>query len=142
MHMKNRIKQIGITLSAVALFAFTAVSLLDAPLASAAPANAYDDTCDGAKNAITGACEKTTVAGVWDAVGTVTTWLLMAVGAICVIFIVLGGIRYATSGGDADKVKKAKNTLLYALIGLAIAILANVIVSLVTNTLSNGTLFS
>jgi hypothetical protein len=142
MHMKNRIKQIGITLSAVALFAFTAVGLLGAPLASADPADAYTDTCAGAKNAITGACEKTTVDGIWGAVGQVTTWLLMAVGAICVIFIVLGGIRYATSGGDPEKVKKAKSTLLYALIGLAIAILANVIVSLVTNTLSNGTLFS
>jgi hypothetical protein len=53
-----------------------------------------------------------------------------------VIFIIIGGIRYATSGGDSDKVKKAKDTLLYALIGLGISLLANVIVSLVTNMLA------
>jgi hypothetical protein len=140
--MKKRIKQIGTVISVIVLFAFTAASLLSAPMTSAAPADAYNDTCAGAKNAVTGACDPNTgVSGVWEAVGTITTWLLMAVGAVCVIFIVIGGIRYATSGGDTEKVKKAKNTLLYALVGLAIAILANVIVSLVTNTLGQGGIF-
>lgn len=68
---------------------------------------------------------------VWGWVYTIINWVLIAVGIICVVFIIIGGIRYATSGGDAEKVKSAKNTILYALIGLVIAILANVIVQIV-----------
>jgi hypothetical protein len=68
---------------------------------------------------------------VWTFVRTVINWILIAVGLICVIFIIWGGIRYATSGGDTEKVKNAKNTLLYAIIGLAIALLAAVIVNIV-----------
>lgn len=71
------------------------------------------------------------VDAVWGWVYTIINWVLIAVGIICVVFIIIGGIRYATSGGDPDKVKSAKNTILYALIGLVIAILANVIVQIV-----------
>lgn len=68
---------------------------------------------------------------IWGWVYTIINWVLIAVGIICVVFIIIGGIRYATSGGDPEKVKSAKNTILYALIGLVIAILANVIVQIV-----------
>lgn len=71
------------------------------------------------------------ITNVWSWVYTVINWVLIAVGIICVVFIIVGGIRYATSGGDPEKVKSAKNTILYALIGLVIAILANVIVQIV-----------
>jgi len=72
-----------------------------------------------------------TIENVWGMVWTIINWVLIVVGIICVIFIIVGGIRYATSGGDPEKVKSAKNTILYALIGLVIAILANVIVQIV-----------
>src|SRR3989344_1071149 len=49
------------------------------------------------------------------------------VGIIAVLMIILGGFRYVTSGGDATKVQSAKNTLLYAVIGLVIALLAQII---------------
>ena len=45
-------------------------------------------------------------------------------GAIAVVFVVLGGIQYSLSGGDAGKVKQAKDTILYALIGLAVVMVA------------------
>jgi hypothetical protein len=64
-------------------------------------------------------------------IGDVITYALMAVGAIAVIFLIIGGITFATSGGEAEKVKKAKSTILYSVIGLALAVLANIIVSLV-----------
>ena len=62
-------------------------------------------------------------------------WLMYAVGIISVVMIIMGGIRYATSGGNAEKVKTAKNTILYACVGLAVALLSLAIVTLInTNT--------
>lgn len=51
------------------------------------------------------------------------------IGVMSLLFIVLGGFRYITSQGEARNVTQAKNTILYALIGLAVAILAEAIVS-------------
>lgn len=55
------------------------------------------------------------------------------VGVISVIMIIFGGFRYITSGGDSGKVGNAKNTILYALIGLVIVALAQFIVYFVLN---------
>ena len=50
---------------------------------------------------------------------------------ICVIVIIIGGVTYMTSSGDAGKVKKAKDTILYGVIGLVICVLAFAIVNFV-----------
>lgn len=55
------------------------------------------------------------------------------IGVIAVIMIIFGGLRYITSGGDSTKVGNAKNTIIYALIGLIIVALAQVIVRFVLN---------
>ena len=60
---------------------------------------------------------------------------LFAVGALSVIMLIWGGIRYTTSAGDSNKVQAAKNTVLYAIVGLVIAILAYAIVNMVINRL-------
>jgi hypothetical protein len=61
------------------------------------------------------------------------------VGAVAVVMIIVGGFRYVTSGGDSGKVGSAKNTILYALIGLVIVALAQVIVKFVlSKTVSTG----
>ena len=52
-------------------------------------------------------------------------------GIVAVIVIILGGIQYMTSTGDANKVKKAKDTILYGVIGLIVVILAFAIVNFV-----------
>ncbi len=57
--------------------------------------------------------------------------ILIILGIIAVIMIIIGGIRYTISGGDASSVKDAKNTILYAVVGLVIAILAFAIVNFV-----------
>ena len=64
-------------------------------------------------------------------IGNVTNLLLMAVGAISIIMIVVGGILFALSNGDSSKVAKARNTVLYAAVGLMVALLASAIVNLV-----------
>lgn len=58
--------------------------------------------------------------------------LLLAVGIISVIMVIVGGIRYALSGGDENNTKAAKNTITYAIVGLVISILAFAIVNFVT----------
>ncbi len=53
------------------------------------------------------------------------------VGAISVIMLIFGGFKYITSGGDAGKITSAKNTILYAVVGLVIVALSQVIVNFV-----------
>lgn len=53
------------------------------------------------------------------------------VGVVAVIMIIVGGFKYITSGGDQQKIASAKSTLLYAIIGLVIVALAQVIVHFV-----------
>ena len=63
----------------------------------------------------------------------VTNWITIVVGALAVIMIIIGGFRYITSGGDSGKVGSAKNTIIYAIIGLIIVALAQIIVHFVVN---------
>ncbi len=63
----------------------------------------------------------------------VTNILLFLIGTIAVIAIIIGGIKYTTSNGDASSIKSAKDTILYAVIGLIVAIMAYGIVRWVVN---------
>lgn len=60
---------------------------------------------------------------------TVVNTLLFLVGAISVIMLIVGGIRYIVSAGDQNQVTSAKNTILYAIIGIIVAVLAWAIVN-------------
>ena len=62
---------------------------------------------------------------------TIVEVLLMAVGAISIIMIVIGGILFALSSGDAQKAAKARSTILYAVVGLIVSIFASAIVNFV-----------
>lgn len=67
---------------------------------------------------------------------TIVNILLFIIGAISVIMLIIGGIRYTVSGGDSGNVTAAKNTILYAIIGLVVAFLAFAIVNWVLDALS------
>lgn len=73
-----------------------------------------------------------------DLVAGAIRWIIAVVGIVSVIFVVYGGITYATSAGDPGKLQKAKNMILYALIGLAVVALASVITAFVSNTIKNA----
>lgn len=60
---------------------------------------------------------------------TIVNVLLFIIGAISVIMLIIGGIRYTISNGDTGAVTSAKNTILYAVVGLIIAFLAFAIVN-------------
>lgn len=61
----------------------------------------------------------------------ITSIALAIVGALSVIMLIWGGVRYIISGGDSKKITDAKNTILYAIIGLVIAVFAYAIVRFV-----------
>jgi hypothetical protein len=65
--------------------------------------------------------------------------LLFIIGAISVIMLIIGGIRYTISGGDSSAVTSAKNTILYAIIGLIVAFLAFAIVNWVLGAINPAT---
>ena len=74
---------------------------------------------------------KTTGELVGGPVSTVTNLLSFVVGGASVIMIILGGFKFITSGGNADKTKAATKTITYALVGLAVVVLAQFLVRFV-----------
>ncbi len=81
-------------------------------------------------------CSSGASSSVTGLISTAVSILSMVVGALAVIMIIVSGFKYITSGGDSNRVSSAKNTLIYAIIGFAIAVLAQVIVIYVLNTSS------
>lgn len=69
---------------------------------------------------------------------TITNVLLFLIGAISVIMLIVGGIRYVVSGGDSSAVAAAKNTILYAIVGVVVAILAYAVVNFVIGSFSGS----
>jgi len=64
-------------------------------------------------------------------VQNLTNTLLLAIGVISVVMIIIGGIRYALSGGDEKNTTAAKDTILFAVIGLVVAVLSFAIANFV-----------
>jgi hypothetical protein len=121
----------------------TALSLVLLASARAAfiPVGAHADAAvDAACNAVSAAtggaangnCTKDDT-GFKKIIGTVISILTIIVGAVSVIMIIIGGFRYVVSNGDSGAVSGAKNTILYAVVGLVIALSAQLIVAFVIN---------
>lgn len=113
--------------------------LLVAPLVpvTVAAQNIEDELCKGASFDVSetgtadctdGGTAETRVDQILD---TVITIFSLVVGVISVIMIIIGGLKYITSGGDSGNVTGAKNTILYAVIGLVVVALAQIIVKFV-----------
>lgn len=69
---------------------------------------------------------------------TITNTLLFIVGALSVIMIIFGGLRYVISGGNSSTVTAAKNTILYAIVGLIVAFLAFAAINFVLDAISGA----
>lgn len=67
---------------------------------------------------------------------TVINIFSLIVGVIAVIMIIIGGLKYITSGGDSGNITAAKNTILYAVIGLVVVALAQFVVRFVLDKVS------
>lgn len=129
------IKKLKLTLlTLVSLLMFSAPLAVPA-IASAAPADIQSGLCSGANlNANDTTCDVATD-GATDKINNIITVVINAfslvVGIASVIMIIIGGLRYIISGGEAGNVTSAKNTILYAIIGLVVVALAQFIVKFV-----------
>ena len=86
-------------------------------------------------NAAHGAGLPTSLFGASGILTTITGLLFYVIGAIAVIMVIVGGLRYAISGGNSVAVAAARNTITYAIVGLVIAVLAYAIVNFVLGAL-------
>jgi len=77
-------------------------------------------------------------ANVDDIISKSINFALMAIAIVSVFMLILGGFKYTTSNGDSAKVTSAKNTIMYSLIGLLIAIFAYAIVNFVVNKVTGN----
>ena len=75
--------------------------------------------------------------GLLTIVQNIINIIIGVVGIVAVIMMILGGISFITSQGDAAKVTKARNTILYGVVGLIVALLAFAIVNFVLGSLFN-----
>ncbi len=101
--------------------------------------NNYENPAMAGAEAARGNGMPTDLIGVDGVFTKLTNTVLYAVGIISVVMLIIGGIRYVISGGDSKKVTDAKNTIMYAIIGLIIAILAFAIVNFVISAVGGTT---
>src|SRR6266536_2075038 len=138
MRIANLGKKLALSLQALVLaFGFGTASL-----AMAAPAFAGNNCAADTLTIENGAqCAKADSAkdnlfapnGVF---AVVANTLIFLVGAVAVIFLIIGGLRYVISNGDSKAVEAAKNTILYAIIGIVVAVISFALVSFVINALN------
>lgn len=126
--MKTSIKK---RLQSLLIVPALVVGALVPAVAVVTPAAAFDQgLADGATSA-QGKDQQSDLFGDQGVFKTITNVLLFIIGAISVIMLIIGGIRYVVSGGDASAVTSAKNTILYAVVGIVVAILAYALVNFV-----------
>lgn len=112
----------------LAMLLVPAFSLVTAP--SAYAASSKDAACEGI--GLTGGnCGAGAGSGVTDVIATLINLLSVVVGIAAVVMIIIAGFKYITSGGESSNVAGAKNTLIYAIVGLIIVVLAQFIVHFV-----------
>jgi len=67
---------------------------------------------------------------------------MMAAGLVAVIFLIIGGFRYVTSGGNAEAIEGAKATILNAIIGLIVIFISFLLVNYILNALGIANVFN
>ena len=117
------------------------ISILGLSLLNITPiAHAANDVCSS--NAAEAVKEAAGCNGSKDALPGIIINILNGIiavsGLIAVIFVVIGGINYMTSAGDSNKLEKAKKTILYACIGMIVAVLSFAIVNFTITNIIGG----
>lgn len=121
-------KKIRTYIAALILVVMSAFVL--APVSTVGAQGALGGVC--ANDPTNGVCEenaKTENANTDNFVKTLVNVLLYVIGAIAIVMIIIGGLLYVTSSGDSGNITKAKNTIVYSVVGLVVAILAYAIIN-------------
>ena len=125
-HMKSIVQKavraaFMLTLLVLPLMTFTA------PVAAQ---SAQSEICSGLGQA-GGGCGGGSGKSINHAIAAAINILSLVAGVAAVIMLIIGGLRYITSSGEAGNVSSAKNTIIYALVGLVVVALAQFIVHFV-----------
>ena len=123
---------IRVLVPAVAMAALS-LSVMVAPLAMG-----FDGSVQGGADSARGTDQTSELFGQTGIFRTITNVLLFILGAISVIMIIIGGLRYVVSGGNSTAVTAAKNTILYAIVGVIVALLAYAIINFVLGSFTTG----
>lgn len=124
-------KHIRLYMLAVALFVGLG-GLFAAPVMAATPQSTVCTTLGSNAN-----CTNTPTNGInlSNLTVAIINILSIVVGVVAVFMIIIAGIRFVTSGGDSNGISSARNTIIYAIIGLLIVALAQLIVQFVLGKL-------
>lgn len=119
------------------LLVFTVLNLTTPHVLSLSPnhivADSHGDACNGLDQLGGTSCGGGQ-SGIDKVVSGVVNIISYLAGIIAIIMVIISGIRYTTSGGDSARVGAAKTALVYALVGVAVAVLAQVLVHYVIGT--------
>lgn len=90
-----------------------------------------DAACEGLGTSGGGGCNGSSGNSVMNLVSTAVEVLSWIIGVVAVIMVIVGGFKFVVSAGDANGVKSARSTIIYALVGLVVAALAQILVRFV-----------
>lgn len=151
MSFKELTKKAALSLQALAMTLSVFSASVGGVVISSAPAFADPSDCDTSQIGASGddpitagtACsqggsQKETLFGEGGIFTVIANTLIFIVGAISVIYLIIGALRYVTSNGDSKAVTAAKDTILYAVIGVVIAVISFALVQFVINALNNA----
>lgn len=120
----------------VTALCLTGASFGPAPRAVALFGGASSEACKGVNLNDAGKCDANSSSQVTNVIRLAVNIFSLVVGVAAVIMILVGGFKYITSGGDSANTASAKSTILYAVVGLIIVVLAQVIVRFVISSSS------
>lgn len=123
-------KKVFASLSGAAASAVTYLSLAVPAFAAPININPCPSSSNQATKQFSGLCNLS-ANSIGSVISSVVTILLIAAALISLFFLIFGGIKWITSGGDKSKVESARNTIIASIIGLIIALLAFFIITVV-----------
>lgn len=109
-------------------------SLLLVPVVATTTVSAQtpkEQICKGINNSDSGSCNTSGSNNLQAFIRNIINILLFIIGSIAVIMVIIGGLRYVISGGDSSQTKSAKDTVLYAIIGLIVAAMSYALVNFI-----------
>lgn len=100
--------------------------------------NAFATGLSNVQNGVTTTSNEAGGLTMQQVINTVIGTMLFIVGLLAVVMLIYGGIRYVTSHGDKAQVTAAKETIMYAVVGLVVAIAAFAVINWITNDVFNS----
>jgi len=147
MKLSNLIKKLALTAQALTLALGFGVASMASAVVVSAPAYAAQSNCSdpSAADPLTAGATCAQANGTKDNLFAsngifvvVANSLIFLVGAVAVIFLIIGGLRYVVSNGDSKAVEGAKNTILYAIVGIVVAVISFALVQFVITSLNKA----